>query len=303
MKADEARRDGRQEGGPAGPKLSTTPLDFWAGLFLVLYAGGYLSVGLRVREYATAAGKIAAVGWAVFGVALFVAGGLAFIRGLGLRATRLAIAVAAALYALRVAYGSVAYGNPFAGAPTALAKTIVALGLLGDLAVLAGAIWLVVAVARPGGDPERRFGTGAALFLGAFAFQAGLIPLLEFIVRLAGLPGAFGAFVQAGWSYYMRELPALVRGAAAVVALVAAGRAIRRRPPALSLPLAVALWAVADVTLMIALWVSWTSPTAATAPAWPSALRSSLFILLPAAALLGLAGSLWREVRSARQSS
>jgi len=140
-----------EETAPAKP---ASPVDFWLGLFLLLYSGGYLSVALRLGDYVTTPAKIGAVAWSVFGAALFVAGGLLFTKGLTPRSTRVALTAAAVLYAVRALFGTFSAGNSFA-LPSFLSKFEVGPGLAADLAVGVTAVWLVVAVATWAPSPAR----------------------------------------------------------------------------------------------------------------------------------------------------
>lgn len=215
-----------------------------------------------------------------------------FTRGLTPRSTRVAVAVATVVYGFRALFGTFSAGNPFANLPSLLAKFDVGLGLVADLAVGATALWLVAAVARPGAGQDRRFGQAALAFLGAFAFQAAIIPLVDFLLRLVSVPGLLQATLTSGPVYVIREVPALVKGLAGVVGLVAVWQAARRwRTPGPAF-WATGLWALADLALVVALWVSWMGPTAAVTPSVPAAIRTTLFVLLPALALLGLAAAL-----------
>ncbi len=296
IKSGEAEPESRVPAGGApegtAPAKAASPVDFWLGLFLLLYSGGYLSVGLRLADYVTRPAKIGAVAWSVFGAALFVAGGLVFTRGLAFRSTRVALTASAVLYAVRAVFGTFSAGNPFASLPSFLGKLEVGLGLAADLALGVTAAWLVVAVALPGTGEDRRFGRTGLAFLGAFAFQAAVIPLADLVLRLLSVPDLLRATLTSGPFYVVREVPTLVRGLAGIVGLVAVWRAARRWTAPGPAPWATGLWALADLALVGALWMSWMQPTAAVTPSTPAAIRTTLFVLLPALALFGLAATL-----------
>jgi len=209
------------------------------------------------------------VAWSVFGAALFVAGGLVFTKGLTPRSTRVALTAAAVLYAVRALFGTFSAGNPFA-LPSFLSKFEVGPGLAADLAVGVTAVWLVVAVALPGTGEDRRFGRVGPAFLGAFACQAAIIPLVDLFLRLVSVPDLLRATLTSGPFYVVREVPTLVKGLA-IVGLVAVWQAARRRRAPGSASWATGLWALADLALVGALWMSWMQPTAAVTPSTPAA--------------------------------
>ena len=253
-----------------------------------------MSLALRTGEYVTAVGKAGALLWALFGLAVLLAGGLVLTRGLLSPAARVALASAALVYGIRSVYGSLAGGNPFAGLVGFFVRLDTALGLAGDLAVLAGAVWLTRAAARAGSGPSRGFTSAGLVFLGALAFQAGIMPLLDYVLRLAPLPGALSSVLGAGKAYFLSQAPMVLKGLAGAVGLGAVLAAARRRRIPAAAAWAAGIWAFSDITLLAALWATWTGPQAG-ATSLAAEIRTSLFVLLPALCLLGLASVLRPE--------
>lgn len=283
--------------GETQPTLS--PLEFWLGLFLVLYSAGYLSITLRLGEFGSGIGRVGALAWVVIGLALFAAGGLAVMRGLSYVPTRVFIVASAALFAFRAVFGTFSLGNPFAGAISTVTQVTVGLGIVADLALALGAVWFLVIAARSGARDDAAFGRGAAVFLAAFALQTAVAPLIEFLIYLFSSPAGLSAFFGSnGLVYAVKVLPTLVRGAAGAIALVAAGQALRRRGLVPLVVAATGAWAVADLVLVASLWVTWLTGPSSSAPALFSQIRTTLFVALPALALLSVTGVLRREVRA-----
>ncbi len=285
------------QAGETRPTLS--PLEFWLGLFLVLYSAGYLSIALRLGEYGSGIGRVGALAWVAIGLALFAAGGLAVMRGLSYAPTRVFIVASAALFAFRAVFGTLSRGNPFAGAVSTVTQVTVGLGIVADLVLALGAVWFLVITARSGARDDAAFGRGAAVFLAAFALQTAIAPLIEFLIYLFSSPAGLSAFVGSnGLVYTVKVLPTLVRGAAGAIALVAAGQALRRRGLVPSVVAATGAWAVADLVLVASLWVTWLTGPSSSAPALVFQIRTTLFVALPALALLTVTGVLRREVRA-----
>lgn len=283
--------------GETQPTLS--PLEFWLGLFLVLYSAGYLSIALRLGEFGSGIGRVGTLAWVAIGLALFAAGGLAVMRGLSYAPTRVLIVASAALFAFRAVFGTFSLGNPFAGAVSTVTQVTVGLGIVADLVLALGAVWFLVIAARSGARDDAAFGRGAAVFLAVFALQTAVAPLIEFLIYLFSSPAGLSAFVGSnGLVYTVKVLPTLVRGAAGAIALVAAGQALRRRGLVPLVVAATGAWAVADLVLGASLWVIWLTGPSSSAPALFSQIRTTLFVALPALALLGVTGVLRREVRA-----
>lgn len=268
----------------------TTPVEFWLGLFLVLYSGGFLSLLLQLGAYGTPLTRIAAYVWILFGLALFVGGGLTFTKGLGQPSTRIALAAAALLYGARSLFGDFVVGNPFTAVAGVLPKVDVVLGLVADLALTAAAVWMLWTALRPSGDREGSFPRAALAVVGAVALQTGVLPFVGEFLRLAAVPGALSAVFASGTTL-ARQVPGLLKAVAGVVGLVAVAKAYRRGQVPGTAPWAAGLWALADVALLVILWLSWAAPRAIK-PGLPIEIRTSLLIFLPALALLALAFAL-----------
>ncbi|MEW6032643.1 MAG: hypothetical protein AB1645_07155 [Bacillota bacterium] len=282
----------------------TSPVEFWFGLFLVLFSGQFLSNLPLILEHRTWQLQFGAFGLTLTGITLFVAGGYVLQSGLEERRTHLALAVAALAFGLMGLYPNIVYGNPFAlvvGLPGGL---IVLFGLLGGLVLAYAAVWFARAVfAEAGLDQVRRMGL---VFLAAVALERGVIQFLRTLVQVLAEPGTLRAWAVFSWvAFAGRFLPVLVRGLAAAMILwvvwAAVGRDFglpaREQPRRLLVGvagLAIALWASADLFYAGALWAAWAVPFTPDPPLLFK-VRTSALILLPALPLLALADAVRRE--------
>ncbi|RJQ11679.1 MAG: hypothetical protein C4551_00665 [Bacillota bacterium] len=282
--------------GSAAWAQTASPTDFWLGLYLILFSGGYLSLVLDLGQYGTSLALTGALLWVTIGAALFISGSLVFTRGLETPAAKTALAVTAALYGVRVLLGGFILTNPFAGGQPPLATLSAGLGAVADLGVAAAAAWMLLAVFRPRANLEKSFGLAGLAFLAAFVFQVGVAPFIQLLLFLVADPGSLAALgTSSGLAFTARLLPSVARGVAGLVALWALWLTARRwellRPQAWAL----GLWGVADLLFIVALWVSWSGPVVAVSPPPMVQVRTSLFIGLLAIALFGLASVFWRR--------
>jgi hypothetical protein len=284
-------------GGKADAGLS--PLEFWLGLFLILYSAGYVSIALRLSAFGGGAGRVSALAWVAIGLAFFAAGGFLVMQGLSYPITRVSFLTAALLIAFRAAWGSVSAGNPFTATVSTATNVALGLGLVADLALVAGALWFLLTTTRAGVRDDAVFGRGATVFLAAFALQTAIVPAIESLLYLFTNSQGFSAFAGLrGMVYAVKILPTLVRGVAGLAVLVAVRRFLGNRPPSAAVIWAAGLWATADLLLVAALWIAWQAEAAFTTLALLGRIRTTLFVALPALALLVITAILRREARA-----
>ncbi|MCL6580759.1 MAG: hypothetical protein K6U08_03970 [Firmicutes bacterium] len=283
----------------ASAKAAESPLDLWLGLFLVLYSGGFLSIVSRLGEYESTA-RVGAFAWMAIGLALLAAGGLVLLRGLVDPISQAALATTAVLYAFRGLYGTLSFGNPFGPAGTFTARLGVALGLAADLGLVLAAGWLLVVTVRGYGEAElgRRFTEAGLVFLAAFLVQTAVGPLVGLLLYLVTDASVLRALVTpAGPAFLLRLLPTLVKGLAGAVGLGALWRSWKERLVSEPVVWTLGLWSAADLLLVTSLWASWVGPASPLTPPLGARLRTTVFIILPALALAGLARTLLLDLR------
>jgi hypothetical protein len=251
---------------PANPTRGTLqPINFWAGLFLLLFSGQFLANLVQTPDSLIWQLRVAALLLGLVGVLIFAAGAYVLSKGPADTTTRKVLAVAAVGFAVTDLYPQLLHGNPFTLVVGAPGTVIVSLGLLGGAALLAVSVWFAVTVFSREAREERFVEVGLIL-LAAIAFERGLVPLLRFLVSVGAEPGALRAwFAFSPVALSGRLLPVVVRGLAGITVLWVIRLALGRSPAAARhtvapealaglAGLAIALWAVSDLLYVGALW-------------------------------------------------